>query len=48
VYRVGDNAVMRQMAGIVQHRAAGHGHAGRGGAMPPVTISATPWRARSA
>ncbi|VGP34300.1 hypothetical protein SB00610_01904 [Klebsiella quasipneumoniae subsp. similipneumoniae] len=31
MYRVGDLAMMRQMAGIVEHRAASHGHPGRGG-----------------
>jgi hypothetical protein len=48
VYRIGDMAVMSEMAGVVKHRAARHGDAGRRGAIPPVTISATPWRARSA
>jgi hypothetical protein len=31
MYRIGNMAMMRQMAGIVEHRAAGHGDAGRGG-----------------
>ena len=31
MYRIGDLAMMRQMADIVEYRAAGHGHPGRGG-----------------